>query len=234
MPVVIPLRDVDHAVAELEWAIDQRRQARSTCRPARPTARSPFDPYFDPFWARVNEAELRVAVHLGGWRLPAPTAATGARTPTPGTREYNAFQWVSYWSDRPIMETVTAMMFHNLFGRFPNVNVLIAEFGTVVAALPAAQAGPRHAAGPPAQVGHAAWPPDPASSSEHFVIAPFPEENVAQAIEVVGTDCLIFGSDFPHSEGSPTRCSTSPSSRASTTSPSSKIMRDNLERFITA
>ncbi|MGE0881670.1 MAG: amidohydrolase family protein, partial [Acidimicrobiia bacterium] len=36
---------------------------------------------------------------------------------------------------------------------------------------------------------------------QHFVIAPYPEENVARVVEVTGVDPIVFGSDFPHGEG---------------------------------
>jgi predicted TIM-barrel fold metal-dependent hydrolase len=36
---------------------------------------------------------------------------------------------------------------------------------------------------------------------DHFVVAPFPEENVPRAIAEVGIEPLVFGSDFPHGEG---------------------------------
>ena len=54
---------------ELEWALD--RGARVVVHAARrgrrpPTGpRSPADPMFDPFWARVNEAGITVVVHAG-------------------------------------------------------------------------------------------------------------------------------------------------------------------------
>ena len=51
--------------------------ARATVvlRPAAPTTtsgpdRRPTDPYFDPFWARVNEAGITVVVHAGDSGLP--------------------------------------------------------------------------------------------------------------------------------------------------------------------
>src|ERR1700690_2837461 len=64
----ITLADVDEAVRELEWALDQ--DARSVVlRAAAPVTasgpRSPAADEFDPFWARVNEAGITVVVHAG-------------------------------------------------------------------------------------------------------------------------------------------------------------------------
>ena len=142
-----------------------------------------------------------MAVHLGGGGLPEAGGGWG-EDPDAKYSEYNAFQWISYWSDRPIMETITAMMFHNLFGRFPKVKVLIAEYGTPW--LPYLVRKLDHAAllGRKPKWGTLPGPAQP-DLQAHFVVAPFPEENITRPMEVVGADCLVFGSDFPHSEGLP-------------------------------
>ena len=76
----ISLADVDEAVAELEWALDQGARTvviraaapRSTAGP-----RSPSDEMFDPFWARVNEAGITVVVHAGDAGLSSNGYAAG-------------------------------------------------------------------------------------------------------------------------------------------------------------
>jgi len=229
VPVVIPLREVDHAVAELEWAIDRGAKLVNLA-PGPAFGRSPFDPYFDPFWARVNEAELRVAVHLGGGGYQRHGADWG-EDPNAKYSEYNAFQWVSYWSDRPVMETITAMMFHNLFGRFPKIKVLIAEFGTPW--LPYLVRKLDHAALLGRKPKWGTLPGRPSSIfKRHFVVAPFPEENVQRAIDVVGADCLVFGSDFPHSEGLPDPIQYASQLKGLDDVTVKKIMRDNLAGFL--
>ena len=64
----LTLADVDWAVEELEWALDQGARM-IVMRPAAPTTdtgrHSPFDARFDPFWARVDEAGITVVVHAG-------------------------------------------------------------------------------------------------------------------------------------------------------------------------
>lgn len=230
VPVPIPLLDVDRAVAELERSIE--RGARFIDLPPGPAYqnRSPFDPYFDPFWARVNEANLRVAVHLGG--SYARMGGEWSEDPEARYSQFNGFQWVSYWGDRPIMDTVAAMMYHNLFGRFPHINVLIAEFGTVWVPYLLRKLDHAMLLGRRAKWG--TLPGRPSSIfKERCVIAPFPEENVAKAIEVLGTDCLIFGSDFPHSEGIPDPMQYVSQLKGLDDVTIRKIMRDNLEQFIT-
>jgi len=67
---------------------------------------------------------------------------------------------------------------------------------------------------------------------DHFVVAPFPEENVARAIDVVGTDCLVFGSDFPHSEGLPDPVQYASQLKGLDDVTVKKIMCDNLASFL--
>jgi hypothetical protein len=67
---------------------------------------------------------------------------------------------------------------------------------------------------------------------DHVVVAPYPEEQVSRVAEVSGWECLVFGSDFPHSEGLP-----DPLQYVSQLGkPDDKIiynlMRGNLEQFI--
>jgi predicted TIM-barrel fold metal-dependent hydrolase len=229
IPVPIPLADVDLAVAELERVLD--RGARIIDLTAGSAyGRSPFDPYFDPFWNRVNESVARVAVHLGGGDYQRQ-GAEWSENPDDQYQDFNAFQWVSYWSDRPIMDTVTAMMFHNLFGRFPKINVLIAEFGTVW--VPYLLRKLDHATMLGRRPKWGKLPGRPTSVfKERCIITPYPEENVSRAMEILGTDSLVFGSDFPHSEGIPDPVQYVTQLRGQDDDVVRKIMRDNLARWL--
>lgn len=230
VPAVIPLNDVDHAVAELEWVLDRGAKIIDLSPGPAPGGRSPFDPYYDPYWARIDEAGVRVAIHLGGGGYQRYGADWG-EDPDAKYSEYNAFQWISYWSDRPIMETVSAAMFHNLFGRFPNIKVLIAEFGTPW--LPYLVRKMDHAALLGRQAKYGKLPARPSRVfKEHFVVAPFPEENVQRPLDVVGPDVLVFGSDFPHAEGLPDPVQYASQLKGLDDDIVRKIMRDNLANFL--
>jgi predicted TIM-barrel fold metal-dependent hydrolase len=229
VPVPIPLVDTARAVDELERVIE--RGARMIDLPPGPMyGKSPFDPCFDPFWDRVNEAHVHVAVHLGGQY--ASYGVDWSEDPKARYQDYNGFQWVCYWGDRPIMDTLAAMTFHNLFGRWPNINVLIAEFGTVW--LPYMLKKLDHAMllGRKPKWGN--LPGRPSSIfKERCVIAPFPEENIHKSIEAVGADCLVFGSDFPHSEGLPDPMQYVSQLAGLDDATIKKVMRGNLQRFLT-
>src|SRR5262249_35696079 len=64
-PPVVSMATVDGAVAELEWALSRGAKAISV-QPGPLNGRSPADPYFDPFWARVNESGVVIGYHGPG------------------------------------------------------------------------------------------------------------------------------------------------------------------------
>ena len=130
------------------------------------------------------------------------------------------------------METVAGMILHGLFSRFPRVRVCLSEQGTVW--LPYLLRKLDHAflLGRRARWGTLDRRPSEIFR-EHFVVAPFPEENVQRVIAEVGIEPIVFGSDFPHGEGLPF-----PGEYVTTQlgglseAQVSAIMRDNLARFL--
>jgi hypothetical protein len=82
-PAMMSLRDLDRAVIELDRVL--AAGAKFVYLPAGPAyGRSPGDPYFDPFWARINEAKAVICFHISefyyqqnvaadwGWKLGPP------------------------------------------------------------------------------------------------------------------------------------------------------------------
>ncbi len=196
-----------------------------------PYGLKPFDPVFDPVWARINEANIRVAVHLGGTDY-AKYGADWSEDPNTPFGDFDAFQWMMYWGDRPAQELTAAMILHNLFGRFPNVKVCLAEMGTVW--LPYTLRKMDHAfmMGRKAKWGTLKQRPSEIFR-QHFVIAPYPEENVQRVVAEVGIEPIVFGSDFPHGEGLayPGKYAAAQLSSFSDDD-IRKIMRSNLANFL--
>jgi predicted TIM-barrel fold metal-dependent hydrolase len=234
VPAAISLMDVDLALAEVDWAI--AHGARGFLLPPGPLhGRSPADPVYDPFWARLNEAKVGVMIHLN-YTDYAQQGARYSEDPEAhfidGNRSFTAFQWFSYWGDRPVMETTAALIFHGLFERFPDVRVALSEQGTVW--LPYTLRKMDHAFMMGRKGTFDAIKHRPSDTfRRHFLVAPYPEENVSRPMEVVGDTCLTFGSDFPHGEGLADPAQYANAMLAELTEDQRrKIMRDNLANFL--
>jgi predicted TIM-barrel fold metal-dependent hydrolase len=229
-PLMVPFDDLATGLRELEWGLEHG--AKIVNLPVAPTSlgKSPFDPYYDPIWARINEAGLRVAVHLHGTARHEGMAEWSEDPTTPYPR-YDAMQWTLWWSDRPIMEMAAAMIFQGLFERFPNVRVLIAEYGAVWLPYLLRKMDHAHALGRRGTFQKLGGRPSQIFK-EHVLVAPYPEEQLARVADVAGWDCLVFGSDFPHSEGLPDPLQYVSQLQGVDDEKVRKVMRTNLEGFL--
>jgi predicted TIM-barrel fold metal-dependent hydrolase len=198
---MLSLIDVDEAVMEVERVLTAG--ARVICMKPGPVAgRSPADPCFDPVWARLAEARCVVAFHSGNAGYTGMQSPFWGEDPSPAAHRMSAFQWVTCFADRPIMDTLAALVLGNLFGRHPALHVLSAENGSLwvpylVRSLDRMVGMARNG---PWIGGRLSGRP-----SRHFRsniwVSPFPEDAVAPLIESIGIERVVFGSDFPHPEG---------------------------------
>ena len=198
----VTLADVDFACEELEWAL--AHDARTVCmRPAavwtrQDGVRPPSDPIFDPFWARVDEAGITVVVHAGdsgytthGYVKDGFGAEFGGAF-APNIKHFNI--------ERAAYDFLITLAYERLFERFPNVRVASIENGAEF--LPdlfrkLGQSRDRLRNQP-------YYKEDPCLLfKEHVWINPFWEDDVNEVAEYMGTDRVIFGSDWPHIEGMP-------------------------------
>jgi predicted TIM-barrel fold metal-dependent hydrolase len=206
LPPYLPLADPDLALAELELLLDQGtpiiqiKAGHAHGGRQNPWGgRSPADPVFDPIWSRVNEAGVRLAVHQGGTDYQ-KYGADWSENPEETLGTFNAFQYIMYWSDRPAMELVAGLILHSFFSRFPNIRVAMAEQGSVWVPYIVRKMDHAFLMGRKAKWGDLAERPSEIFR-RHFLVAPYPEENVQRMIDAVGIEPVVFGSDFPHGEG---------------------------------
>jgi predicted TIM-barrel fold metal-dependent hydrolase len=196
--------------------------------------RSLADPVFDEFWSICNEAGIRLAMHLGGTDYQ-KYGADWSEDPNAVLGDFDAFQWVNYWGDRPAMEITSALVLHNFFGRFPNMKVCLSECGTVW--LPYTLRKMDHAF----LMGRSIKWSDTGKLDQrpseifrqHFIVAPYPEENVRRVVDEVGVEPIVFGSDFPHGEGLARPVEyVGHQLQGFSDADVKRIMRDNLEEFL--
>ena len=224
---LVSLADVDRAVEELDWLL--ARGARVVAlRPGPAHGRSPADPHFDPFWARVNEAGTCVAFHIGESGYNELMSVAFGEHPNPSSHQQSAFQWSCFYGDRPIMDTLASLVFGNLFGRFPNVRVASIENGSLF--LPYLmqvmdKMGGMGRNGP--------WPggrireKPSAIVRRHVFVSPHHEEDIVELARLVGPSQVLFGSDFPHPEGLAEPAEFAEEIAALRASEQRRILRDN-------
>jgi predicted TIM-barrel fold metal-dependent hydrolase len=194
---VITLPIVDEAVKELDRVLE--RGAKTVLiRPAPATGlrgpRSIGLPEFDPVWARIQEANVPVCMHAS---FPPLTAYYEKWEPG---RTDNAFEPTPLKNmilqHREIEDALSALLCEGTLSRFPDLKVYSVENG-------------------------AGWVPGmlreldhvygkmPQEFSEHPVevfrrniyVNPFWEDDVGELVSTIGSDRVVFGSDYPHPEG---------------------------------
>jgi predicted TIM-barrel fold metal-dependent hydrolase len=200
------LLDLNLAIPELERAIAAGARI-IRLRPGPLWGRSPADPRFDPFWARVEEANLLVVFHICGDNGYNTHITTHwGESAHPAMQFQTRLQWYLGSPERIISDTLAALVLHNLFGRFPRLRVLSVENGS--SWLPALAKAIDKAAmmgfgrdKSDFEIGGRLTDRPSDVLREHVWVAPFFEDDPAGAIEVLGVRHVLFGSDYPHPEG---------------------------------
>jgi predicted TIM-barrel fold metal-dependent hydrolase len=199
---LLALDDLDWAVEELERVV--ALGARFVHLPHSPVQGkiSPADPRFDPFWARMEESGTKVVFHIG---YEAFDRLYGSLWGEPSGRNlvtWSPFQHYIAYGERPIADAMAAMILHNLFGRFPGLELITIENGS--AWVP----GLLRQMDKAAKLGrNGEWiggrfndlPSD--VFKNHVYVNPFHEEDIEYLIDSLGADRILFGSDYPHPEG---------------------------------
>ncbi len=195
----ISLADVDWACRELEWALDN--DARTVVmRAAAPTTElgqfSPFDECFDPFWSRVNEAGITVVIHAGdsGYSSQGYANDKFSSTFTGGFKPSIR----GFAIERAASDFIITSVFEKLFDRFPNIRMASVENGSeFLRDLQNKLASTHHK-----MPGYFAEHPVE-TLKRHWWINPFWEDDVEEVAGLMGTDRVLFGSDWPHIEALP-------------------------------
>ena len=198
---VIHLGIVDRGIEELEWVLERGARIiliRPAPVPGFMGPRSMALPEFDPFWAKVAEADILVGMHASDSGYQRYTNEwEGIRdsemTPFKGG---SGFQAITGHQGRPIIDTVASLVGHGLCTRFPTLRFTPVENGSNWV---------RPLLG---DMEHA-WHHSPNAFDENPVevfkrniyVHPFHEEDPKGLIEILGADRVLFGSDYPHPEG---------------------------------
>ena len=194
---VVTLPIVERALEELEWCLERGARTvlvRPAPVPGYRGSRSFGLEEFDPFWQACIKAGIPVSMHASDSGY-----SEFANVWEPGD-EFLPFKPTAFRSfamgHRPILDAMGALVCHGALSRNPELRILSIENG-------------------------ADWVPDlfkglkgvykkmPQSFSEDPIeafkrcvyITPFWEDRFTEIVKMVGTDRVMFGSDWPHPEG---------------------------------
>jgi len=194
---VISLPIVDKAIEELEWVVERGAKVvliRPAPVPGYRGSRSFGLPEFDPFWEKVVELDVLVAMHSSDSGYERYTNDWLGSDSEMLPFQPQAFRMLSAW--RPVEDAVSALVCHGALSRFPTLKVAVVENGSSwVAPLLTNLADvykkmPQDFLEDPVEV-----------VKRNIYVSPFWEEDLGELAEVIGVDHVLFGSDFPHPEG---------------------------------
>jgi len=196
---LIALSDPGDAAREVDWCLE--RGARMLhVRPAPvPTPsgyRSPGDALFDPVWARIDEARVPVAMHLGDSGYQRWNARWGE------AEEFEPFssQPMDLGSmvsgTRSIHDMVAKLILDGVLTRFPNVRLVSVENGSDWLLLLEKRLRKKANQSPHLFAEH----PTDTLRAKVFT-TPYAEDDIPTLVERVGARNVLFGSDWPHGEG---------------------------------
>ncbi|MGI8329460.1 amidohydrolase family protein [Actinomadura scrupuli] len=225
---VISLPIVEKAIAELDWVVERGARAilvRPAPVPGYGGSRSFALPEFDPFWRRVVEHGVLVAMHSSdsGYARYTSDWEGGGKEMLPFKAD--AFRAIAEW--RPIQDAVASWVCHGALFRVPGLKIAVIENGSSwVAPLLKTLADvykkmPTEFAGDPV-----------AALKQSIHVSPFWEEDMAELADLIGVDRVLFGSDYPHPEGLADPVSYVDALGKLSEEDQAKIMGGNLARLI--
>ena len=229
-PPLVSFASADAAMAELDHLLAEGPPNVIQIPTGHSMFTSPFRPELDSFWARVSEAGIKICTHLASLTFYG-RQSTSWSEPEVMLGDMDAFQYAFFYGDRPAMETVGAAILQGFFSRFPNVKLLISEQGSLWVPYLMKIMDNTFFMGRKATWGSLEQRPSE-YFKKHVFVAPWPEENVDRVTAVVGSDPIVFGSDFPHGNGLPDPAMYLPQLKGCTDEQVRAIIRGNLARFL--
>jgi predicted TIM-barrel fold metal-dependent hydrolase len=197
--IILPYRDVAACVNELE------RCAAKGMRPALLPDGIGTDPYhresWEPLWEAANSLKVPISMHVGGTRLPP--------NPTWPGEVYKGLAFVGWYNQCVGMgETLGWLTFSGVFERYPDLHVIMTEgyAGWLAFAI---QFWDHHWNDSRFKdiANFGDWAPSLQAPPSYYLKrqahATFMWDPLAIEVRhITGTDCLLWGNDYPHREGS--------------------------------
>jgi predicted TIM-barrel fold metal-dependent hydrolase len=194
------LNDLDDAIADVRWCKENGLRGGVLIGSVPPTCdwlKPLYDPHYDPLWHVCEELGVPVNAHSG---IGSPAYAPAPAAPTVHIAE------MIFYSQRPLVYLIVG----GVFERFPGLQFILTEAGCdwlpgVLEHLDGLMKRLRRGKAGEMRFDGDAVPP--LSATEYFqrncflgVSQPGPSD-VAAMLDPIGLDRVMWGSDYPHEEG---------------------------------
>ena len=159
------------------------------------TSRSLGDKRHDPVWARIAEAGVPVAFHLGDSGYEASFASAWGSRADFGFGKSDPLGGV-LTEGRAIHDAIASLVVHGVFNRHPTLRVASIENGSDWVGLLVKHLRKKANQTP--------WvfAEDPLDTiRRHVWTTPYLEEDLGALADLIGVERILFGSDWPHGEG---------------------------------
>lgn len=197
---LLSLIDPELALVQLRWA--RERGARFVVlRPGPVTDGvrhwSLGDPRYDAFWAELVGSGMFVSFHAADSGYEADSARWAENVGGSGGFVSGAFvELLGIQYERPVEESIAALLAHGVFDRHPGLRVATIELGSKWALQLLARARSTYAKLPQM------FASDPVETlRKHLWVSPFYEDSLLALRAALGSDRILLGSDWPHPEG---------------------------------
>jgi predicted TIM-barrel fold metal-dependent hydrolase len=195
------LNDIDDAIEDVTWIKEHGLRGGvllPTVAPDVKWVKPLYDPCYDPLWAAIQDLDLPINLHSG---TGSPDYGRYPSVPAIMISE------VGFYGQRAFVH----MLLSGVFERFPKLKFVMTE-GAASALPPLLQQLDSVIAnirkGEIGELKYTAENSLPRSASEYFaqncwVGASFPGPLDVEARKIMGPDRYMWGSDYPHDEGTP-------------------------------
>jgi predicted TIM-barrel fold metal-dependent hydrolase len=225
---VITLPIVERAIEELDWVVERGARVvliRPAPVPGYKGSRSFALPEFDPFWQRVVEHDVLVAMHSSDSGYERYTNEWLGTDQEMLPFQPQAFRMLAAW--RPIEDAVSSLICHGALSRFPRLKVCVIENGSSWVEPLLKRLADTYKKMPQD------FPEEPVSVFKRQIhISPFWEEDLGALADLIGEERVLFGSDYPHPEGLANPASYVDELSGQPEARVRKIMGENLARLM--
>jgi predicted TIM-barrel fold metal-dependent hydrolase len=221
---VVPVQEIKAAVAETRRVVRELGFKGVFVRPNPVKGRTLDDPYYDPFYATLQEMAVPLMIHEG----------SGAYLPTAGADRFPGQWFFTHTVSHPFEQMLAclSLICKGVLEKFPRLQVVFLESGAGWLPYWLWRMDEHHEI-LPFQVPWLKMKPSDYFRRQCYVSCEPDEDNLAATVEALGEDRVVFASDYPHWDSTfPGATRAILENGALTAGAKQKIMGENARRLL--